>query len=267
MNNSLNHFEESSTSIGPDRKGRVARPRHLNRILGLLLALLFVSLGAVSPASASFDNRQSALFDEANDDFESMAISIEGVLDVYIESGGKIYWNDGKLWPPYKAFLDSQSDFVAVNEEMWAESQRAFTNGTQRFRKAAPRSPNKCLKKARRSMRVARQSFGGLSESMKLLRRTQAALAEESVSIAALILNGTSNLTDGYLDGAIYEFGTDHMIAPPPNSVSERMDPARLRPLIDLMFDAGSDSNALYLSEFNEDLKRAVKEARKARSC
>lgn len=229
-----------------------------------LVALFFVLLS--SPASANnFSSQQTALFVKGSDQFELMAISVENVLDAYIASGGKIYWNDNKVKTPYKKYLKHFVDFNQTFDKMWQLSQTAFKSSNNRFSKV--KGPNKCLRGANQKRRAATKAFNSAKASYFKALNTRDDLAQNTAEIGNLVLQGETNITDGYVDGAIYEFGTDYMIAPPPGQAGERMDPAKLRPLIDNIYNYGSDTNPLFLSEFFSKFQTAIKAAQKARSC
>jgi hypothetical protein len=270
MKNSLDHTTGSSTFSAHALAGGTpaAGLRGFVRKAGLgLVSIVLVALVLASPASAGFGERQTALFNEQDDHLMSMADSIERVLGIYIGSGGRILWNDVKLKAPYREFLDSQAAFVEVNDEMWGISQRAFRAGNTRFRKAARKAPRRCLRKAKAERRRASKAFAATEQGWFKAQDTQEALASLSMELWQLISDGSSNWTDGFLDGAIYAYGTDYMIAPPPGQTGERMDPNEIEPLMNLIYDAGSDTNVLYFSEFHKSLNSAIKQARKARSC
>jgi hypothetical protein len=228
------------------------------------LLILFFVLFSTS-ASANFTNQQTNLFNKGSDQFESMSIEVEKILDVYIASGGKIYWNDNKVKTSYKRYLRSFVEFNQTFDRMWQVSQSTFKNSNKRFAKF--KAPKKCLRNANLKRQRAVKSFNNARRSYFKALNTRDALARYTAEIGNLVLQGETNITDGYVDGAVYEFGTDYMIAPPPGSVGERMDPAKLNPLIDNIYDYGSDTNPLFLSEFFNRFQTAIKAAQKSRNC
>jgi hypothetical protein len=229
------------------------------------LIFLFIVVGAPTAEANNFEDQQQGLFNKGNVQLESMSDSVEKVLDAYIASGGKIYWNDPKIKAPYKKYLGHFIGFNQTFETMWQMSQANFQKSKDRFAKIS--TTNQCSREANQKRRQAIAAFNNAKSGYLKALNTRDDLAQNTTEIGNLVLQGETNITDGFIDGAVYEFGTDYMIAPPPGQEGERMKPDMLNPLIENIYNYGSDTNTLFLSSFFTKFQSAIKAARKARSC
>lgn len=234
----------------------------MTRFLTFILAAVATLFFLVESSQANFGERQDALAATADQHFNRASDYLDDVNSAYL--AGAILWNNEGIRVAFDSYLSALREHKKTTAKYFAAA-RSYHNRRQRaFQKEiGSRKAPKCKARAQQTRRQGAKSWQRLRIKYGGTLRYYSLLDEFNKQRLEWI-NMPGTVTDGYIDGAIYDMFTGQLILLP-DGISPIFDPDDLGPVLDLLYPYVLSADELYLSSFHVQDDRALRQLGKCR--
>lgn len=242
----------------------------------LILALAISGLFFASSASADFNTQQKGIYETNYKLFTEMDGDINNIVNFYVNSDKKVYWNDDKVIGYYQNYLDNLVTYQTNLDQLWSLSSKAYAQKKRNFSKnikgvkashcsADSKRIKDIATRAKKQHTAASNNYRFAYKAYNASKGKRDDLNKLSIEIAELINGEKVPETDGYKDDGVYEFGSHNEIELPKGSVggSEELDPALMDPLVEALYNYDDKAIDVFEASFAKRLDVAISLSKK----
>lgn len=252
-------------------KGRIRRWVGGTVLSLLACAVVVTGLGAQQAgASGWFEVQQREQFRTHADIVVRAGKAVDGMLNVYIGAPGDLPWGDPQFVRQFETFAGEVAALDRLLSVHRKTIDRSVSSDLKKLKRiGVPKNARRCSdwRMSRAALRDARALLRKLDRNFDAVATARALLREE-IDVIRTLIDGPGASSEGYLDGAVYDFGSGQMIYPPPSDEDSFVDPYVIGRMMDALYNFSARQNPIFMSSFNHKMEKAVKFAKKAaRTC